>query len=159
MSLLHPFLHKFASYMWYIYICPKRTYSCIKRMRGQQVFLRERIPNKMFVTLSTYFYAGTRMLNYSCMDVVYTSKKKIKLKIGMIQLLQTYGADMKWNPHVHCIVTEDGFDRQWNWIHTYYIPYEYWRKKWQYMLLTMLKKEMPTCRENSDFITASACNF
>jgi hypothetical protein len=87
------------------------------------------------------------------------SKKKIKLKIGMIQVLQTYGADMKWNPHVHCIVTEGGFDRQWNWIHTYYIPYEYWRKKWQYKLLTMLKKEMPKCRENSVFIDMLFQNY
>ncbi len=73
MSLLHPFVHKFASYMWYIYICPKRTYSCIKRMRGQQVYLRERIPNAMFVTLSTYFYVGARMLYCSRKDVVYTN--------------------------------------------------------------------------------------
>jgi len=33
-------------------------------MRGQQVHLRERIPNAMFVTLSTYFYVGARMLLY-----------------------------------------------------------------------------------------------
>ena len=77
------------------------------------------------------------------------SKKKTKLKIGMIQVLQTFGADMKYNPHVHCIVTEGGFDRQWNWIHTYYIPYKFWRKKWQYKLLTMLKKELPGCRETN----------
>jgi hypothetical protein len=87
------------------------------------------------------------------------SKKKIKLNIGMIQVLQTYGADMKWNPHVHCIVTEGGFDRQWNWIHTYYIPYEYWRKKWQYKLLTMLKKEMPKCRETNVFIDQLFKNY
>ena len=87
------------------------------------------------------------------------SKKKIKLKIGMIQVLQTYGADMKWNPHVHCIVTEGGFDRQWNCIHTYYLPYKLWRKKWQYMLLTMLKKEMPKCRENSVFIDQQFQNY
>ncbi len=62
MSLLHPFVHKFASYMWYIYVCPKRTYSCINRMRGQQVTIRERIPNFFIVTLSTYFYVGARML-------------------------------------------------------------------------------------------------
>jgi hypothetical protein len=65
--------HKFASYVWYIYVCPKRTYSCMKRMRGQQVYLRERIPNAMFVSLSTYFYIGARMLNYSRKDVVYTN--------------------------------------------------------------------------------------
>ena len=80
------------------------------------------------------------------------SKKKTKLKIGMIQVMQTFGADMKYNPHVHCIVTEGGFDRQWNWIHTYYIPYKFWRKKWQYKLLTMLKKELPGCRETNVFI-------
>jgi hypothetical protein len=80
------------------------------------------------------------------------SKKKTKLKIGMIQVLQTFGADMKYNPHVHCIVTEGGFDRQWNWILTYYIPYKFWRKKWQYKLLTMLKKELPGCRETNVFI-------
>ena len=38
------------------------------------------------------------------------SEKKTKLKIGMIQVLQTFGADIKYNPHVHCIVTEGGFD-------------------------------------------------
>jgi len=80
------------------------------------------------------------------------SEKKTKLKIGMIQVLQTFGADMKYNPHVHCIVTEGGFDRQWNWIHTYYLPYKFFRKKWQYHLLTMLKKEMPKCRETNVFI-------
>ena len=80
------------------------------------------------------------------------SKKKTKLKIGMIQVLQTFGADIKYNPHVHCIVTEGGFDRQWNWIHTYYLPYKFFRKKWQYHLLTMLKKEMPKCRETNVFI-------
>jgi len=42
-------------------------------MRGQQVNLRERIPNAMFVTLSTHFYVGARMLNYSRKDVVYTN--------------------------------------------------------------------------------------
>jgi hypothetical protein len=66
---------------------------------------------------------------------------------------------MKWNPHVHCIVTEGGFDRQWNWTHTYYIPYEYWREKWQYMLLTMLKKEMPKCKETNIFIDQLFKNY
>ena len=42
-------------------------------MRGQQVLLRERIPNTMFVTLLTYFYVGARMLNYSRKNVVYTN--------------------------------------------------------------------------------------
>ncbi len=87
------------------------------------------------------------------------SKKKTKLKIGMIQVLQTYGADMKCNPHVHCMVTEGGFDRKGNWIHTYYMPYEFWRKKWQYHLLTLLKTELPKCRETNVFIDMLFKNY
>jgi hypothetical protein len=82
-------------------------------------------------------------------EMVASSNNKSKKKT---KVLQTFGADMKYNPHVHCIVTEGGFDRQWNWIHTYYMPYKFWRKKWQYKLLTMLKKEMPGCRETNVFI-------
>ncbi|MCD4844143.1 MAG: transposase [Methanosarcinales archaeon] len=80
------------------------------------------------------------------------SKRKIKLKIGMIQFLQTFGADMKYNHHIHSIVTEGGFDRNGNWIHVHFIHYKGWRKKWQYELLTRLKKEMPRCKETNKFI-------
>lgn len=80
------------------------------------------------------------------------SKKKVKLRIGMIQVLQTYGADMKYDPHIHSIITEGGFDRNKNWVHVDYIRYEGWRKKWQYELLTRLKKELPRGRETDVFI-------
>jgi uncharacterized Zn finger protein (UPF0148 family) len=80
------------------------------------------------------------------------SKKKVKLKIGMIQVLQTYGADMKKDPHVHSIVTEGGFDGKKNWVHVDFIRYKGWRRKWQYELLTRLKKELPKCRETNIFI-------
>jgi uncharacterized Zn finger protein (UPF0148 family) len=80
------------------------------------------------------------------------SKKKVKLKIGMIQVLQTYGADMKYDPHIHSIVTEGGFDSQKNWVHVDFIKYDGWRKKWQYELLTRLKKELPRGTETNAFI-------
>ncbi len=63
------------------YVCPKRTYSCIKRTRRQQVNLRERIPNAMFVTLSTYFYVGARMLYFSRRDVVYTNADERRFNV------------------------------------------------------------------------------
>lgn len=57
----------------------------------------------------------------------------------MIQVLQTYGADLKYNPHIHSIVTEGGFERKKNWIHVDFIRYKGLRKKWQYELLTRFK--------------------
>jgi hypothetical protein len=35
----------------------------------------------MFVSLSTYFYIGTRMLNYSRKDVVYTNADERGFKL------------------------------------------------------------------------------
>jgi hypothetical protein len=87
------------------------------------------------------------------------SKKKVKLKIGMIQVLQTYGADMKYDPHIHGIVTEGGFDSKKNWVHVDFIKYEGWRKKWQYELLTRLKKELPRGTETNSFVDRHFKNY
>jgi hypothetical protein len=38
----------------------------------------------MFVTLSTYFYVGARMLNYSRKDVVYTNKKPFQIPDNLL---------------------------------------------------------------------------
>ncbi len=46
-------------------------------MRGQQVYLREQIPNAMFLTLSIYFYVGAGMLNHSHNDVVYANADEL----------------------------------------------------------------------------------
>jgi hypothetical protein len=73
MSSYHPFLHKFACYMWNIYVYSKRTYSCIKRTRRQQVNSRERIPNANVCYPLDLLYVGARMLICSRKDVVYTN--------------------------------------------------------------------------------------
>lgn len=82
----------------------------------------------------------------------FSSRKKKRLRIGLIQVVQTYGADMKCNVHLHGIVTEGGFDRRGNWVNVSFIDYNKWRKKWQYEVLTRLKKEMPKNRETNMFI-------
>jgi hypothetical protein len=119
--------------------------------------LRELLKNPMYQKI--LFIASKITMEEMVRASNKRSKKKTKLKIGMIQVLQTHGADMKWNPHVHCIVTEGGFDRQWNWIHTNFLPYKLWRKKWQYHLLTLLKKELPRCRETNIFINSLFQNY
>jgi hypothetical protein len=109
--------------------------------------LRELLRNSRY--LKILFLASKETMEEM---LVQSNKKKIKLKIGMIQVLQTYGSDMKWNPHLHCIVTEGGFDNNGNWIHFGFIPYRKWRRKWQYKLLTLLKKELPKGTETDVFI-------
>lgn len=81
-----------------------------------------------------------------------SKKKGIKLKIGLILVLHTYGADMKYDPHIHGIVTEGGSDRKGNWIPVDFISYRGWRRKWQYEILTRLKKQLPEGKETNEYI-------
>ncbi|MBU4373144.1 MAG: transposase, partial [Euryarchaeota archaeon] len=139
---IHHILLK-VPHMHVVFTIPDKLRELLKNPRYQKIlFIASKITMEEMVTASNK-----------------KSKKKTKLKIGMIQVLQTYGADMKYNPHVHCIVTEGGFDRQWNWIHTSFLPYKLWRRKWQYHLLTLLKKELPRCRETNVFIDSLFQNY
>jgi len=60
---------------------------------------------------------------------------------GLIVALHTFGKDLCFKPHLHCIVTEGGVNKYGEWINNNYFPYEIFRKKWQYQLLMMLKKK------------------
>ena len=67
---------------------------------------------------------------------------------GVIVVLHTYGKDMKFNPHLHCLVTEGGFKNNGMWVDMHYFPYKMLRRSWQYQLLTCLKEELEDTFEN-----------
>jgi hypothetical protein len=54
---------------------------------------------------------------------------------GVIAVLHTYGRDMRWNPHVHALVTERGFKSNGKWADVNFSPYRALRRAWQYHLL------------------------
>lgn len=58
---------------------------------------------------------------------------------GVIVVLHTYGKDLKFNPHLHCLVTEGGFKKNGCWADVNYFPFEALRRVWQYQLLTRMK--------------------
>lgn len=61
---------------------------------------------------------------------------------GIIVVLHTYGADLKFYPHLHCLVTEGGFKENGIWVPLTFFPYKFMRKSWQYQVLTMMKKHI-----------------
>lgn len=71
---------------------------------------------------------------------------------GVIAVLHTYGKDMKWNPHVHALVTEGGFKRDGTWVDVNVFPYKMLRRAWQYYLLTNLKESIDDTRENRSLV-------
>ena len=53
----------------------------------------------------------------------------------IVTVIHTFGRDLKWNPHVHMMVTEGGKGNITEWRHIRYISYESLRKRWQKILL------------------------
>lgn len=61
-------------------------------------------------------------------------KKKERGMPGIIAVMHTFGGDLKWNPHVHCIVTCGGLDgERWRWMN--FIPYMLLRRTWRYHVI------------------------
>lgn len=70
-------------------------------------------------------------------------KKRGKVSSGAMVGIHTFGARMNFNPHVHILVTEGGFDGAGKWVVKDFLPYVMLRKRWQAAVMEMLKKKLP----------------
>jgi len=75
------------------------------------------------------------------------NSKRVKAEPGIIMVLHPFGKDLKTNMHVHMLITEGGLTSNGRWIDMPYIDYRIIRKKWQYEILTAMKKAMPGNKE------------
>lgn len=79
----------------------------------------------------------------------FSEKTHQKLKVGAIVVLHPFGKDMKFQPHLHILLTEGGFDGKGNFVKCSYVPADGFRKTWQYHVLRLfqqagLPKELAT---------------
>lgn len=78
--------------------------------------------------------------------IQYWYREKAKKKgyeVGIIAVVHTFGRDLKFNPHIHALVTEGAIDKNKIWKEAGYIPYEYLRRAWQKVLLDWLNQKYP----------------
>jgi hypothetical protein len=80
-----------------------------------------------------------------CLDDFYSDVRGKALKGGYITVLHTHGRNGQYHPHLHLIATSGGLDSQGQrWEHLQYLPYALLRRKWQWHLLSMLRKTLKT---------------
>lgn len=58
---------------------------------------------------------------------------------GYILVLHTFGRDLKWNPHIHCILSEGGYSDDGFWRHVKHFNYSYLRNAFRTALLNELE--------------------
>ena len=80
------------------------------------------------------------------------NNKRKKVEPGLIMVLHPFGGDLKTNMHVHMLMTEGGLTSNGEWIAMPYINYKIIRKKWQYGILTAMKKALPKDRKLAQII-------
>ena len=73
-------------------------------------------------------------------SIITEKKKKLKLTPGIIIVVHTFGKDLKFNPHIHALVTEGGLDKNGDWQAVTYFSYEALRRRWQHLVLKDFKK-------------------
>ena len=62
------------------------------------------------------------------------------LPLGFISTLHTFGRDLKWNPHIHVLITEGASGNFTPWKKFEVFPYIMLRNRFQTTLLSMLEK-------------------
>lgn len=68
---------------------------------------------------------------------------KDKVISGSVMTLHTFGRNLQWNPHIHCLVCEEAFDSVKNkMINFSFISYEKLRKTWMYQVLNILSPKL-----------------
>ena len=76
----------------------------------------------------------------SCM--FFTMNKSKNFTPGFIMVLHTFGRDLKWNPHIHCLISEGGYSDDGFWRHVKYFNYTYLRNAFRTSLLNELESHL-----------------
>lgn len=61
---------------------------------------------------------------------------------GYIMVLHTFGRDLKWNPHIHCLIFEDGYSDDGFWRHITHFNYTYLRNAFRTALLNEMQSRL-----------------
>jgi hypothetical protein len=72
----------------------------------------------------------------------HDQNKKENYTPGIVGVIHTFGRDLKWNPHVHMLVTDGASGDNTVWKKIKFVPYKMLRKRWQKLLLDGLEKEI-----------------
>ena len=116
-------------------------------------------------TLRPFFLENRKLLNclfHAVNSVILHMFHKINKSMnyvpGFILVLHTFGRDLKWNPHIHCLLSEGGLSDSGFWKNVPYFSYTYLRNAFRTALLNELeakigpsfKKTKALCYKNNE---------
>lgn len=73
------------------------------------------------------------------LHMFHKDNKTEKFTPGFICVLHTFGRDLKWNPHIHCLISEGGIGNSGKWRAKSHFNYTYLRNAFRTALLNLLE--------------------
>ena len=61
----------------------------------------------------------------------------------------TFGRDLKFNPHLHIIISEGGFDKNFKWKKLAYFPHKKFAGSWKFIISQTLQNNLPKSQKIS----------
>lgn len=99
------------------------------------------IPEELRPWLKVNRKKGLDALFLAVKNTLINWTKQKGYRPGLISVLHTFGADLKWNPHIHVIITCGGLSNdETRWIENKYLPWQALRPMFRYAFLQELKK-------------------
>lgn len=99
--------------------------------------------------LRSFFLKDRNLLNclFTAVNSVvhrmfYKDNKTESFTPGFICVLHTFGRDLKWNPHIHCLISEGGLGNSGTWRKKTHFNYTLLRYSFQTALLNELQKHL-----------------
>lgn len=122
---LRDYLVKHRDLMDYLFVAARNTLACVF---NDKKFRKARNKKK-----NNLFPKKRKKVKYS-----YKNDRD-KIIFGAVMTLHTFGRDLQWNPHIHCLVCEEGYDTKKNKMKSFaFMSYEKLRKTWMYQVLDIL---------------------
>lgn len=103
------------------------------------------IPWQLRIVIIMSRQAGLNLLVKAANESIQQWARDVKgMRMGILIVIHTFGADIKWHPHIHLIVTGGGlsFDGK-EWIHTdprYLMNHKGLKDRWKYQVTTRMKQ-------------------
>jgi len=103
------------------------------------------IPWQLRIVIGMNRQAGLNLLIHAATEAIQQWARDIKgMRMGILIVIHTFGADMKWHPHIHLIVPGGGLSLDGKcWIETdpkFLMYHAGLKKRWKYQVTTRMKK-------------------
>ena len=72
----------------------------------------------------------------------YIMNKSKNFTPGFIMVLHTFGRDLKWNPHIHCLISEGGYSDDGFWRNVKHFDYTFLRNAFRTALLNEMESKI-----------------